>query len=660
MRFACEAGSRVNFTFDTITPVRELVIVIPDLYLPRELRRAPRDGITFEHLPGIECVARFGARSKLAAGWRGWLLAYIDRTDLAGVAPACIAAAALDPALIAGLPEPLMPSVTRWIATPVHLHAGLTRVHFDQRGLLRLTAAEQAILAADFAGTFGASHQTLSPLPSGEFLLSTPGVPPLATEEPGRAACGELDQLMPSGTAAAPLRRLLAEIEMWLHALPLNEARRSRGQLPITALWPWGAAGRIVRPEQRTLSEMPAGFGRDAWLAGSTALDPNWAESLTRAAAACAVLSKGLIGVVIPGLALAVYVAVERDLTALRRLHWVPGLALFAAIAVPWFVLVQLRNPEFFRFFFIYEHFERYLLPEHHRPGPWWYFVPVALVGLWPWTPALPAAIARAWKAPAVAGFKLDRFLAIWAGVVFAFFSVSQSKLPGYILPAVPAILLLFSRHYPRLSERLRRLPALACAASGLLVALLAAALLVLEHRLPWKGVEVGYSIWLLVAAFALSAAGFAALELFRRAMPERALAAAALGSVVAIQLALSGTHVVDEHYSSERLIEQIAGEKLRFASEAPFYSVGGYDQSVPFYLGRAVTLVAHKDELAPGIAAEPQKYVDTVDEFVRLWYLDRDAYAIMKPPLYQKLAREGLPGYILVRDARWVVVARR
>src|SRR5215831_3530981 len=93
MRFACKAGSRVNFTFDTITPVHELVIVIPELYLPRELRRASRDGATFEHVPGIESVARFGARSQLAAGWRGWVLAYIDRTDLAGIAPACIAAA---------------------------------------------------------------------------------------------------------------------------------------------------------------------------------------------------------------------------------------------------------------------------------------------------------------------------------------------------------------------------------------------------------------------------------------------------------------------------------------------------------------------------------------------------------------------------------------
>ena len=267
MRFAAEAGSRVNFTFDTITPVHELVIVVPDLYLPREPRGAFGDGTPFGELPGLESVARFGARTKLAAGWRSWLTAHIGRVDLAGIAPACIAAAALDPVLRASAPEPT-PSATRWIATPVHLHAGLTRVHFDQRGLLRLTADEQAILAAEFDRTFAPTDQTLVPLPYGEFLLGTPGVLPLATVEPGRAASGELDQLMPAGTAAATLRRLLAEIEMWLHALPLNEARRSRGQAPITALWPWGAAGRIVRPEQRAPSGLPTGFGRDAWLEG--------------------------------------------------------------------------------------------------------------------------------------------------------------------------------------------------------------------------------------------------------------------------------------------------------------------------------------------------------------------------------------------------------
>src|SRR3954464_12272252 len=72
---------------------------------------------------------------------------------------------------------------------------------------------------------------------------------------------------------------------------------------------------------------------------------------LAWAAMACAVLSKGLIGIVLPGLALAVYVALERDWALLRRLHWALGLCVFTAIALPWFVLVQERNPEFFRLF---------------------------------------------------------------------------------------------------------------------------------------------------------------------------------------------------------------------------------------------------------------------------------------------------------------------
>ena len=385
----------------------------------------------------------------------------------------------------------------------------------------------------------------------------------------------------------------------------------------------------------------------------------NW-MLLAWAAAACAVLSKGLVGIVIPGLALAVHLAIERDLLLLRRLHWMPGLCVFAAIVLPWFVLVQDRNPEFFQFFFVYEHFERYALPSHHRSGPWWYFIPIVLVGLWPWTPAIPAAVAKAWKAPAPAAFNLDRFLLIWAGVVIVFFSASQSKLPGYVLPAVPAILLLFARHYPALSERVRRAPMLACAASGVVLALLAAALPALSERLSWTAFDAEYSIWLLGAALVLTAAGLVALGLHKRARHDASLAVLGLGSLLAVQLALSGTHVLDEHYSPERLIETIAGDHLRFPRDPPFYSVASYDQSVPFYLGRPVTLVRYKDELAPGIAAEPWKFVSSVDEFVGLWQEHEEAFAIMTPPFYEKLRQEGLPGRVLARDAWRVIVARR
>jgi 4-amino-4-deoxy-L-arabinose transferase-like glycosyltransferase len=381
---------------------------------------------------------------------------------------------------------------------------------------------------------------------------------------------------------------------------------------------------------------------------------------LAWAAMACAVLSKGVVGIAIPAMALLVYMAVERDLSPLRRLHWLSGLAVFGAIALPWFVLVQQRNPEFFHFFFIYEHVERYLLPDHHRPGPWWYYVPVLLIGLLPWTPSIPAAFVKAWRTSDASRFRVDRFLAIWAAVILVFFSASSSKLPGYVLPAVPAILLLFARHYSALSERARRAPAVACVALGAVLGLLAAVLPTVSAQRTWPEFDPGYAIWLLAAALTLAAAGFAALRFFGGGREEVSLAVVGLGSLLAVQLALSGTHLLDERYSSERLVESVVGEKLQFPREPPFYSVAIFDQSVPFYLGRPVTLVGYKDELAPGIATEPDKYVESVGEFVGLWQEHGEAYAIMTPQLYEKLKEQGLPGRILVRDARRVIVARR
>jgi hypothetical protein len=259
----------VNFTFDTIAPVHKLVIVVPDLYLPRELRGASSGPAAFTEVKGLERVARFGTRARLAGGWREWLLRSAGRADLESVAPVCIATAGLDTS------SATAPAATReshpgarWIATAVHLEAGLRRVHLDHRGLLRLTPQEQAELAGEFARMFGSSGCALAPLPAGEFLLDTPAITPVATHEPARCIGGELDELMPAGPAAAPLRRLLAEIEMWLHAQPLNEARSRRGEATVTALWPWGALGRIVRPERRAQSETPLAFGEDAWLAG--------------------------------------------------------------------------------------------------------------------------------------------------------------------------------------------------------------------------------------------------------------------------------------------------------------------------------------------------------------------------------------------------------
>jgi len=116
----------------------------------------------------------------------------------------------------------------------------------------------------------------------------------------------------------------------------------------------------------------------------------------------------------------------------------------------------------------------------------------------------------------------------------------------------------------------------------------------------------------------------------------------------------------VDEVYSSEQLIEHIAGNQRPFYPGIPFYSVGMFDHSVPFYLGRTVTLVNHKDELAPGIAAEPEKYIGSLTSFENQWINSTQAFAIMSPATYQKLNMQQFPMHVVGSDSRRVIVSRR
>ena len=81
-------------------------------------------------------------------------------------------------------------------------------------------------------------------------------------------------------------------------------------------------------------------------------------------------MTKGLVALVIPFATLALYTAVTRDRSPWKRIELTRGLALFALLAAPWFVIVSMRNPEFARLFFIHEHFERFLTTEHRRVKP--------------------------------------------------------------------------------------------------------------------------------------------------------------------------------------------------------------------------------------------------------------------------------------------------
>ena len=159
--------------------------------------------------------------------------------------------------------------------------------------------------------------------------------------------------------------------------------------------------------------------------------------------AGLAVLAKGLIGVALPAVVLLIWVASARRWKDLLVLLWPPAIGAFLLVAVPWFWLMQLRYPEFFHYFFIYQQFERFSAGGFNNVQPAWFYLPV-LAGLaLPWS-AWAAGLfdKRFWTAP---DGELRRLMLIWLAVILAFFSIPSSKLIGYIVPALPAFAFLLA-----------------------------------------------------------------------------------------------------------------------------------------------------------------------------------------------------------------------
>jgi hypothetical protein len=295
----------VNFIDGTIRAVREIVIVIPDLYFsPGESHASSEAGSSSPEaqasadpsalsdaaastaVPGFERIARFGRTTPLTDGWRPWLANWLGRDDLTNIAPAAIAATTLatssssatSAASSASTPNSARagdspantsaPTPTAWLATPMHLIAGLTSVHLDRRSLLSLSPADLEALAQDFNRTFGAdSDFHLTPLGDNQLLMQGPSALAAATTEPARALASDLEASLPRGSGARALKRLGAELEMWLHVHPLNEARRRRGELPVSTLWVWGG-GPPSLPTNTPYPTPDLAFGSDSYLAG--------------------------------------------------------------------------------------------------------------------------------------------------------------------------------------------------------------------------------------------------------------------------------------------------------------------------------------------------------------------------------------------------------
>jgi 4-amino-4-deoxy-L-arabinose transferase-like glycosyltransferase len=405
----------------------------------------------------------------------------------------------------------------------------------------------------------------------------------------------------------------------------------------------------------------------------SDAARRNW-MLLAYAAAAGATLTKGLVALVIPAGSLVFYSIATRDATPWKRLHLFPGLALYLLVAAPWFLLVSRDNPEFPQFFFIHEHVERFLTTEHHREGTWYYFIPLFCVGLLPWLFVWLLTLTRSWRdAPATRdGFSWPKFCQAWALFVFAFFSLSGSKLPSYILPMFPALALVVGWQLARLSPRkiAMMVAPLAIASSvlfvGLSVTMGGAVPDFLDPTTPTEAFRA-FASWLLAALGLIAVSATAAFVLLRRGTPAAktlGIVVLALGGMAGLQSGIIGYDAFRVTRSAFDLVRAAEAAEARGGGgpsdpKVPVFQVRNYDQTLPFYLGKTTTLVAYRDEMALGLDVEPDRGYATEASWVPVWNALPQGYALLKLDDYAALAAQSVPMREVVRDSRRIFVAR-
>jgi 4-amino-4-deoxy-L-arabinose transferase-like glycosyltransferase len=384
----------------------------------------------------------------------------------------------------------------------------------------------------------------------------------------------------------------------------------------------------------------------------------NW-MLLAWAALAGATLSKGLIGLVLPGGALVLYTVWQRDWALWRHLHLGKGLLLYLLIAAPWFVAVSYANPEFPHFFFIHEHFERFTSDVHGRTKSNWYFFAVFAIGAIPWLFSSLNGLIKppfSWRAEA-GKFEASRLLWVYTIFVFFFFSISHSKLPGYILPMFPALALLVGEN---ISKRKHFI------ADGIVAIILAAAILIF---LIWKTGGIAqpdqlaaplilFRPWIIAAAVLISAAGISALLL--KHQKNLAISIFALCALLGIQMISWGYQSISKLRSSRVMAETIQSYIDQSGkNNVEIYDVNRYDQSLPYYLGRTINLVGFRGELEFGLTQEPQKWLNEAD-FLPIWLNSEQAISVLTQETYNQWQQQQIPMHTIYENSRYIAVARR
>jgi 4-amino-4-deoxy-L-arabinose transferase-like glycosyltransferase len=274
-----------------------------------------------------------------------------------------------------------------------------------------------------------------------------------------------------------------------------------------------------------------------------------------------------------------------------------------------------------------------------------------------PWIAQTPEALAQAWR-ERNREFSSGWLLTCWFAVIMGFFSISQSKLPGYIIPVFPALALLVGHRLDRnlgVSNSLAlpwQLQALFFAILGV-IGFFFLGEVGKQARSDEIESYAQYLYWIVAALIALITFSLLTfLQSKRNGLSS--ITSFASGFFLCALIAGTGHETLGRAVSGIDLVEKV---KSGIPEKVNFYSVRILDHTVPFYLGRTMTMVEFLDELKFGAQQEPELWLPTLDAFIERWKEDQTAYALMVPEQYIELQKLNVPMQEVGRDSRRVIV---
>jgi 4-amino-4-deoxy-L-arabinose transferase-like glycosyltransferase len=348
-------------------------------------------------------------------------------------------------------------------------------------------------------------------------------------------------------------------------------------------------------------------------------------------------LTKGPVALILVGATIFIFLLFEKNLSFLKELKWIKGLAVYLIVIVPWIVAISLREKEFLYFFVVDQNILRFLTSKHKRTGSLLYFFPVLFGGMLPWSLFIPRSFAELWTK------KELRLFLIWTAVIFVFFSISKSKLPPYILPAFPAVSLALGSFFH--GKWKAKSPVPEVIAYIILFAVFSSSAFLYGNAAftSYIGTISGEAIAIMseLKSFSIGLSVVSAIAgvflLFRRFNAFSFLVPlfAFFSGVIVIMLMLNSA-TIDKLNTTKKLSTTINELK-----PAPVYVVNylSFDETLPFYTRQKVLIAGYKGELEMGAAYEDSKatFISESD-FLNLLHSGSPTVAVLKEKKLKRL----------------------